>query len=435
MKHFYLALSAAALFAVVGIAPSFAGSSVNTAASKATFSGTVTSATSGTKVVADAMMDFGTPPSGEVPILFNDHHVYAKPDTLRQGRVLAAIVRRGELLVPLRSMFEQMGATVNYDPAAKSVVARKPGSDVRVTLGKNEVLINGESRPLDVPPMMYKGSLLVPIRVISEALGAYVQWVPEQHLAVVRYLPPTPVPTAPPTVAPTPAPSPTVAPTPKPIGWIQGGFMISRIANEYAAANVQSKGGSGVAQGGLYFDPWAIKFDAHQDQYTTTTNGMDTFGGPLTVFNTIDGGSASVTPFVARQWNVDGRLLYKIVNPHIYLGGSFLTLWNNYGNPRLTGGGVGLEKLPYYEGSAFDWYGSVFYFPQMKGTYTVASGPNSGTSFNQQYSVYKYDIGINYGASKIYVDLGFNGDRWTTKQFAPVNQTHAGPYIGLGVRF
>ena len=44
--------------------------------------------------------DFGTPPSGEVPILFNDTHVYAKPDTLRQGRVLAALVRGAAAAMP-----------------------------------------------------------------------------------------------------------------------------------------------------------------------------------------------------------------------------------------------------------------------------------------------------------------------------------------------
>ena len=37
--------------------------------------------------------NFGSPPSGQYPILYNDHHVYAKPDILKQGRVLAALVR------------------------------------------------------------------------------------------------------------------------------------------------------------------------------------------------------------------------------------------------------------------------------------------------------------------------------------------------------
>ncbi|MBV8164850.1 MAG: copper amine oxidase N-terminal domain-containing protein [Candidatus Eremiobacteraeota bacterium] len=161
--------------------------------------------------------NFGSPPSGSVPILFNDRHVYANPSTLRHDRVLAGLVKDGELMVPLRSMFEQMGATVSYDPATKSAAANKPGSNVQITLGKPEVLINGESRPLDVPPTMYKGVLLVPVRVISEALGAYVQWVPDQRVTVVRYVAPTPVPTPAPTVAPTPVPTPS--PTPQEAAW------------------------------------------------------------------------------------------------------------------------------------------------------------------------------------------------------------------------
>ncbi|MBV9233012.1 MAG: copper amine oxidase N-terminal domain-containing protein, partial [Candidatus Eremiobacteraeota bacterium] len=122
-------------------------------------------------------MDFGSPPSGEIPILFNDRHVYARPDVLKQGRVLAALVRGGTIFIPLRSMFEQMGATVAYDAGAKTATVSKSGAEVKVTVGKPEVIINGESRPLDVPPMIYHGDVLVPIRVISEGMGAYVQWV------------------------------------------------------------------------------------------------------------------------------------------------------------------------------------------------------------------------------------------------------------------
>ncbi len=122
-------------------------------------------------------MQFGSAPSGEIPILFNDHHVYSKPDVLKQGRVLAALVRGGTILVPLRSMFEQMGATVSFDPSSKTVDVTKPGADVKVTVGKPEVTINGETRPLDTAPVIYQGQILVPVRVISEGMGAYVQWV------------------------------------------------------------------------------------------------------------------------------------------------------------------------------------------------------------------------------------------------------------------
>ncbi len=144
----------------------------------------------GTNVVAQASpapppMNFGSPPSGQIPILYNDHHVYAKPDELKQGRVLAALVRGGTILIPLRSMFEQMGATVAYDPASKTVDVTKPGSDVKVTVGKPEVVINGETRPLDVPPEIYQGHVVVPVRVSSRRRDALIVRVVE--LPVVAF--------------------------------------------------------------------------------------------------------------------------------------------------------------------------------------------------------------------------------------------------------
>ncbi|HTV74460.1 MAG TPA: copper amine oxidase N-terminal domain-containing protein, partial [Candidatus Acidoferrales bacterium] len=170
-------------------------------------------AQAGSSTTAAPPANFGSPPSGQIPILFNDHHVYTKPDKLKQGRVLAALVRGGTILIPLRSMFEQMGATVSYDASSKTVDVSKPGADVKVTVGKPEVVINGETRPLDVPPEIYKGHVVVPVRVISEGMGAYVQWVPDRQLVVVRYIPPTP---PPPPSTPAPTEAPTVAPTPTP---------------------------------------------------------------------------------------------------------------------------------------------------------------------------------------------------------------------------
>ncbi len=211
---------------------------------------------SAAKTVAQAAMpntppaDFGAPPSGEVPILFNDHHVYTKPDRLKRSRVLVAVVKDGTILVPLRSMFEQMGATVSYDPGSKTVDVSKPGSDVKVTVGKPEVIINGESRPLDVPPEIYQGSVVVPVRVISEGMGAYVQWVPDQRVVVVRYIiapPPTPPPTPAPTLPPTPPPTPTPSPTPSPKPQVYEKFIVgdylfgTKVYNEFSPGNTGSQ--------------------------------------------------------------------------------------------------------------------------------------------------------------------------------------------------
>src|SRR5271165_2030032 len=87
--------------------------------------------------------DFGSPPPGTIPILLNDRHVYAKPDQLRKGRVLAALVRGTTILVPLRSLFESIGATVRYEPQTRTAAISNVDTEVRVTVNWPRIRING----------------------------------------------------------------------------------------------------------------------------------------------------------------------------------------------------------------------------------------------------------------------------------------------------
>jgi hypothetical protein len=385
-------------------------------------------------------MQFGSPPSGQIPILFNDHHVYSKPDVLKQGRVLSALIRGGTILVPLRSMFEQMGATVSYDPASKTVDVTKPGSDVKVTLGRPEVTINGETRPLDVPPMMYQGTILVPIRVISEGMGAYVQWVPDRRVVVVRYITATPPPPPPPS---TPAPpAPTTAPTPPPaVGpymdhYIAGDYIFSpKVYNEFSPGNTGTS--SYGAHGALEFNalslPWMIASDFRQYQYPHNCSAPTDAECLVTVIG--GGGQTFVPAFSARDTDVDVRLGLKVADPHIYIGGSYLWRTNNYGYPRQNGVGFGLEKLPDLD-KAFSIYGSIYYYPNIKGTCGTDVCPTG--PFDLEYRMLKYRIGGTLGLGSsfpLFLDFGWLGDDGRNKQFAPSDFTHNGPYVGLGIHF
>jgi hypothetical protein len=397
-----------------------------------------------------AASDFGSPPSGLIPIVFNDHTVYAKPDVLTRNRVLAALVKGGHIYVPLRSMFEQMGATVTVSADGKTVVAEKPGSSVSVTLNRAEVIINGETRPLDVPPMLYHGIILVPVRVISEGMGAYVQWLPARHVVVVRYIPlaapppPAPAPTAAPTFAPPPPPPPavpTAAPTPAPTPssytvFVQAAYAGAENYNEFVAGGYCD---SYLLSGA--FAPLnsalALKVDFRQDSYVTSDTNRDAVGNHYTRFSTIDGGSAFAPVFLARQSSLDARLEYQIASPRFYLGVGYLHTTDNYGYPNLNGVGAGIEKLPDLR-SGLSLYGSAFYYPSATGTYTLTdpASINAGKSYRQQYAITKYDVGVAlvFGHSPIYLHGGYSGDRYTTGKNAPIGQIHAGPYVGLGAK-
>jgi hypothetical protein len=399
-----------------------------------------------------ASPQFGQAPGGEIPILYDDHHVYSKPDVLRQNRVLAALVKDGEILVPLRSMFEQMGGAVSWNAATKSVSVAKAGATISVTLGKHVAIINGESRPLDVAPELYHGVLLVPVRVISEAMGAYVLWVANRRLVVVRYIPPTPIPTPPPTAPPTPVPpppptlTPTSPPTPGPrsYGWVQYGLTHATIYNEFANAQLDKLHGehellqSYVAGLAYVFkpSPWAIKFDYRQDDYFSTTQNVN--GIQRTVFNTIDGGTVVIPERSFIEGNLDGRLEYRIFKPSVFVGVSYVQTFTGYGYPHLTGVGAGVEALQRLD-TPFSWYAGAYYYPSVTGNYTVdqPASPNFGTTYRQEYSLVKYDAGVSWliGKSPIYLFGGFAGDNYGAKQNAPIGKTHSGPYLGLGLKF
>ena len=388
--------------------------------------------------------DFGSPPSGQIPILYNDHHVYTKPDILKQGRVLAALVKGGTLLIPLRSMFEQMGATVSWDAGSKTATVSKPGAEVKVTVGKPEVVINGESRPLDVPPMVYQGVVLVPVRVISEGMGAYVQWVPDRHLVVVRYIPATPPPSPappPPSAAPPPPPPP---PTPRPLlgeAFVAGDYIFSpSVYNEFNPGSRSNGGNGGYAvRGGGEFSLGNIPFmleGAYEywpyPHNCTTVNGVDQADCYVTTIGSR--GSYGLPSVRLNDQNIDVRFMGRIVQPRIYFGVGYLWLRTSYGYPNMNGVGFGAEKVPDLN-QALSLFGSIWYYPSVSGTAMFqVNGMNQSETL--AYNVTKFQIGATYviGNSPVFREAGWMGDVWNAKQNAPINRTYTGPFAGIGFR-
>ncbi|MBI1332545.1 MAG: copper amine oxidase N-terminal domain-containing protein [Armatimonadetes bacterium] len=80
------------------------------------------------------------------------------------------------VMVPLRGVFEKMGATVDWDGADRTVMAQRANTRVELRINSTEAYVNGKAVAVNYPAVMVGGSTLVPIRFISESLGAYVDW-------------------------------------------------------------------------------------------------------------------------------------------------------------------------------------------------------------------------------------------------------------------
>jgi Copper amine oxidase N-terminal domain len=84
------------------------------------------------------------------------------------------IERAGRVFVPLRGIFEQLGATVVYSNG--TINATGNGRTVSLQIGSNQATVNGQPQTLDEAPFIQGASTLVPLRFIATSLGASVDW-------------------------------------------------------------------------------------------------------------------------------------------------------------------------------------------------------------------------------------------------------------------
>lgn len=85
-------------------------------------------------------------------------------------------VAYGRVLVPLRGVFERLGASVVWNDQTQTVLAQRGATSVSLVIGQTQAMINGQSVAIDVPPMVVGGRTMVPLRFVSQALGSTVNW-------------------------------------------------------------------------------------------------------------------------------------------------------------------------------------------------------------------------------------------------------------------
>lgn len=86
------------------------------------------------------------------------------------------IEKNGRVLVPLRAIFETLGATVGWDAKTQTVTATKTDQVIILKIGSRIAKINGSGKYLDQAAIEINGRTLVPVRFISESLGEIVKW-------------------------------------------------------------------------------------------------------------------------------------------------------------------------------------------------------------------------------------------------------------------
>ena len=86
------------------------------------------------------------------------------------------IIENGRTLVPLRAIFEKIGADVEWNGDTQTVTATKGDISISLTINSTTAIKNGQNIALDVPAKIVSGRTLVPVRFVSDCFGVNVEW-------------------------------------------------------------------------------------------------------------------------------------------------------------------------------------------------------------------------------------------------------------------
>lgn len=123
----------------------------------------------------------GVTAADDIKVTFNGANIeFDQPPILRDGRTL----------VPMRAIFEAMGAEVDWDGETETVWANKGDIVIALQIYNNLMFKNDgtktEQIELDVPACIENSRTLVPVRAISEAFGAEVDWDGETQTVIIK---------------------------------------------------------------------------------------------------------------------------------------------------------------------------------------------------------------------------------------------------------
>lgn len=117
-------------------------------------------------------------------------------------------------MVPMRAIFEALGAEVNWESETQTITAYNEISVVKCTIGDNTMYINNIAKTIDVPPMIIDARTLVPVRFIAESFDCDVLWNSDTFTVSITTKPIDYTEVEQETVPESSTPEPSPAPTP-----------------------------------------------------------------------------------------------------------------------------------------------------------------------------------------------------------------------------
>ena len=88
-------------------------------------------------------------------------------------------------MVPVRAIFEALGADVRWEELTQTVTATRKNSIVQLSVGLSNMFVDGKTYIIDAPACIIDDRVLVPARTVAEAFGAEVVWDDEANAVLI----------------------------------------------------------------------------------------------------------------------------------------------------------------------------------------------------------------------------------------------------------
>jgi len=133
----------------------------------------------------EAVSDGWVAAAEEYPLYVTEHiSVEVNGEELVSDTV--PMMENDRVLVPMRTIFEKLGATVSWEDSTQTAKAVKGAMNLSITIDQNQLLVNGTVTQLDTPARIINGRTMVPVRAVSEALKAKVDWIGDANKVTVK---------------------------------------------------------------------------------------------------------------------------------------------------------------------------------------------------------------------------------------------------------
>ncbi|HZG14846.1 MAG TPA: copper amine oxidase N-terminal domain-containing protein [Candidatus Bathyarchaeia archaeon] len=89
------------------------------------------------------------------------------------------------VMIPVRFVSEALGAKVEWDINTKTLKMIRSGKTITMKLGEKQAFVNGERYLFESPAVMKDNRIFVPLRFISEIFGCKVEYLSQEKTAVI----------------------------------------------------------------------------------------------------------------------------------------------------------------------------------------------------------------------------------------------------------